>query len=105
MNDPVVVTATFHPLAGHREVVLEALRVAIPRVHEERGCEIYAITAAPGGDIFMIEKWTSVADLDAHAEGAPVVDLNRALEGHLREPVEVVRYAPLPLGQAAKGQL
>lgn len=105
MNDPVVVTASFRPSPGQREHVFDALRVAIPRVHEEPGCELYAITSAPGGDIFMIEKWTRVADLDAHAAGEPVADLNRALEGRLREPVEVIRYAPLPVGHPEKGQL
>jgi len=104
-NEPVVVTAAFRPLPGHREQVMDALRTAIPRVHEEPGCELYAIVAASDDDILMLEKWTRVADLDIHSEGEAVADLKQAIEGHLREPIDVAWYSPIPLGHADKGQL
>lgn len=99
------VVAIFHPLEGHRDHVLDALRGAIPLVHEEAGCELYAITDAADGRLFMIEKWSSVADLDAHGDGAPVAALVAALDGHLAQPVEVVRLEPIPIGDPAKGSL
>lgn len=104
-TDPVVVTAVFYPKPEHRAAVLDALRIAIPRVHEEPGCELYAITDAPDGSIVMIEKWSTVAELDAHGDGEPVADLVADLAGLLERPVEVTRLVPVPIGDPAKGQL
>ncbi|KQZ06046.1 antibiotic biosynthesis monooxygenase [Microbacterium sp. Root53] len=102
---PVVVTASFHPAAGHRESVLAALSRAIPRVHEEPGCNLYCVQEAPDGTILMIEHWDSAELLDAHGAGPAVADLNAELEGHLAEPVTVTRLTAIPVGQASKGAL
>ena len=83
MSTPVVVTAYFHPVPGQHDQVVEALQQAIPAVHEEPGCELYAIHDAPDGTIVMIEKWTSVGELDDHGVGEPVRALNASLEGLL----------------------
>lgn len=104
-SDPVVVTAHFRPKPEHRAAVVDALRVAIPRVHNEPGCELYAITDAPDGSIVMIEKWSTVGELDAHGSSPAVVDLVAALDGLLEAPVEVTRLVPVPIGDPAKGEL
>lgn len=101
----VNVVAVFHPLEEHRAAVMAALETAIPLVHDEPGCELYAITEADDGRIVMIEKWTSAELLDAHGAGEPVATLVAALDGHLAQPVEVTRLVPLPIGDAAKGAL
>ncbi len=103
--DVVNVLAVFHPLEGHRDEVIAALETAIPLVHDEPGCELYAITEADDGRLFMIEKWASVEQLDAHGAGEPVAALRADLDGHLARPVEVTRLAPLPIGDAVKGSL
>lgn len=102
---PVVVTAYFYPKPDAREQVLAALDPAIAAVHEEDGCELYAIHDAPDGSIVMLEKWTSAALLDAHGQGEPVRRLGAALEGLLERPTAVTRLVPLPVGQADKGAL
>ena len=102
---PVVVTAYFHPRPGAREQVLAALEPAIAAVHDEDGCELYAIHDAPDGSIVMLEKWTSADLLDAHGQGQPVAQLNAALAGLLERPVAVTRLVPLPTGDSAKGAL
>lgn len=102
---PVVVTAYFHPAPGHRDRVLAALEQAIPRVHDEEGCNLYCIQEAPDGAIVMIEHWDSAELLDAHGDGAPVADLNVALDGLLAEPVAVTRLTPIPIGDPRKGAL
>lgn len=104
-SDPVVVTAHFRPKPEHRVAVVDALRIAIPRVHDEPGCELYAITDAPDGSIVMIEKWSTVAELDTHGSSPSVVDLVAALDGLLEAPVEVTRLVPVPIGDPAKGEL
>ena len=63
---PVIVTAYFFPRPDARDQVIAALEPAIAGVHEEDGCELYAIHDAPDGTIVMLEKWTSVELLDAH---------------------------------------
>ena len=84
---------------------MEALRPAIAAVHEEPGCQLYAIHDAPDGTIVMIEKWTSVGDLDDHGAGEAVRALNGSLQGLLASPTEVTRLVPLPAGSEDQGQL
>jgi quinol monooxygenase YgiN len=105
LSTPVVVTAYFHPAPGQHDQVVEALRPAIAAVHLEPGCELYAIHDAPDGTIVMIEKWTSVRDLDDHGAGEAVRALNASLEGLLASPTEVTRLVPLPAGTEEQGQL
>ncbi len=102
---PVVVTAYFHPASGQRDRVLAALERAIPRVHEEPGCNLYCIQEDADGTIVMIEQWDSAELLDAHGAGDAVADLNADLEGLLAEPVAVARLTPLPVGSPDKGVL
>jgi quinol monooxygenase YgiN len=105
MSTPVVVTAYFRPAPGQHDQVVEALRPAIAAVHQEPGCELYAIHDAPDGTIVMIEKWTSVRELDDHGVGKAVGTLNAALDGLLASPVEVTRLVPIPAGTENQGQL
>lgn len=105
MSTPVVVTAYFHPAAGQHDQVVDVLEQAIPAVHEEPGCELYAIHDAPDGTIVMIEKWSSVGELDDHGVGEPVRALNASLEGLLASQTEVTRLVPLPAGTGKQGQL
>ncbi len=104
-SDPVVVTAIFHPADGARDAVLAALEPAIAAVHQEPGCLLYAIHDAPDGSIVMIEKWETVALLDAHGKSEAVAALNVALKGLVAAPTEVARLVPLPMGEASKGAL
>ncbi|MFE7630380.1 putative quinol monooxygenase [Kocuria sp. NPDC057446] len=101
----VVVTAVFVPAAGSRDRLVEALQEAIPAVHEEPGCLLYAIHDAEDGSIVMIEKWSSAGDLAAHAEGSAVARLNTLVDGLIAEPVLVTTMAPLPAGTADQGVL
>lgn len=101
---PVIVTAYFFPRPESRDQVIAALEPAILGVHEEDGCELYAIHDAPDGSIVMLEKWTSAELLDAHGEGEPVRKLGLALDGLLERPVEVTRLVARPVGEG-KGAL
>jgi quinol monooxygenase YgiN len=105
MSTPVVVTAYFYPAPGQHDQVVQALRPAIAAVHEESGCQLYTIHDAPDGTIVMIEKWSSVDELDDHGAGEAVRALNASLEGLLASPVEVTRLVPIPAGTEKQGQL
>jgi quinol monooxygenase YgiN len=99
----VVVTAVFTPIDGQRDRLIAALREAIPAVHAEPGCLLYAIHDAADGTITMLEKWASVEDLDAHAVGEPITRLNRLIDGLIDGPVVVTRMFALPAGTEQQG--
>jgi quinol monooxygenase YgiN len=101
----VVVTAVFVPRSGRRDEVRAAIEGALPDVHAEEGCELYALHDAADGTLVLLEKWESAELLDAHGAAEPVARLGAALEGLLEKPPVVVRMAPLPAGDPAKGRL
>ncbi|PPH07923.1 antibiotic biosynthesis monooxygenase [Rathayibacter sp. AY1C1] len=105
MSDPVVVTAIFTPAEGQCDALVAALSTAIAEVHEEEGCELYAIHDSPDGTIVMLEKWTSGDLLDAHGAGEPVVRLNAAIRGLVAHPPVVTRLVPIPAGTSRQGEL
>ena len=101
----VIVTAVFRPAEGKKEELAAAMHRGIAAVHEEPGCELYAIHDAEDGTITMIEKWTRVEDLDLHGGGEAVKILNADIDGLLASPVEVTRMAAIPAGTKAQGEL
>lgn len=102
---PVVVTAVFSPAPGRKADLVEALRSTMPGVHAEPGCLLYAIHDAADGTITMIEKWESVADLDAHGQGPAVAALGAAIDGLVTAPALVTRMTPIPVGEPSHGEL
>lgn len=102
---PIVVTAIFTPAAGAKDQLVDALRTAMPDVHQEAGCELYAIHDAQDGTITMIEKWESAELLDAHGAGAAVARLNAAVKPFLVKPVLVTRMTPIAAGIEEQGRL
>lgn len=105
MSQPVIVTAIFRIRPDSRDVVVEALRTALPLVHEEPGCELYAIHEAADGTLVMIEKWESEALLDAHGESAAVAALIGQIGQYLMAEVAVTRMSAIPIGSTEKGAL
>ncbi len=100
----VIAKITAQP--GQRDRILEAFRANVPAVRAEEGCIEYVATvdaagmpASPGSagaDTFVvIEKWASLAALQAHA-AAPhmkayasrVRELTAARVIHVLEPVD-----------------
>ena len=102
---PIVVTAIFHPAEGAHDALVAAMAPGIAAVHGEKGCLLYAIHDAPDGTIVMIEKWETVADLDAHGQGEAVAIFRAGIDGLVAGPVEVTRLVPIPTGEAARGAI
>ncbi|HLS73017.1 MAG TPA: antibiotic biosynthesis monooxygenase [Actinomycetaceae bacterium] len=101
----VVVTAVFYPKAGKKQELAEAMQRGIAAVHEEPGCELYAIHDAEDGTITMLEKWTTVEDLDVHGAGDPVKILNEDIADLIEKPTLVTRMTAIPAGTEAQGLL
>ncbi len=98
----VVAVLTAQP--GRAPELIEAFREVSPLVHAERGCELYAAHVSDDADaVVMVERWTTRADLDAHAAGAPLVRLNELIADMLGRPYDVWFLDAVPLGDAVKG--
>ena len=100
----VVVVATITPSEGHYDEVRQILLDAIPRVHQEAGCERYSLHE-DGERLVMIEKWESAEALDTHSNGEVLRDAGRAMAGKLAGKLDVRSLAAVPAGDAAKGAL
>lgn len=106
--EPVVVVATFVPIAGQEAKVESALRTAVAATHQhDRGCELYAAhRSVRGKECFvMIEKWSSADDLQAHGAGSAFATLNAEVKDLLAEPLGVTVMQPLPAGDDKLGAL
>ena len=101
----VVVTAVFQPKPGKQKELAEAMRRGIEAVHTEKGCELYAIHDAEDGTVTMIEKWTTVEDLDVHGAGAAVETLNADIGELIEKPTLVTRMTPIAAGTESQGLL
>jgi quinol monooxygenase YgiN len=104
-SETVVVVAIFTAAEGRLDDLRTALVEAIPAVHAEDGCELYAIHDGPDDQIWMLEKWTSVDLLDAHGSGTAVARLQDLTRGLTSGPVQVTRMHPIPAGTPEQGLL
>jgi quinol monooxygenase YgiN len=100
----VVVVATIVPKAEHRDEVIAALQATIEHVHDEDGCELYALHQA-ADRLIMVEKWASQEALHTHRDGAALAALGPLLAGKVAAPAEVIVAQQLPAGDQVKGQL
>lgn len=99
-----VVVAMQTPKPGRIQEILDAFAVVSPLVHLEQGCELYA-AHTDGDRCVMVERWTTQADLDAHAAGEPLKELNRLFGDALAKPSEVWVLENVPFGDPALGTI
>ena len=100
----VVVVATIIPLPEYRDEVIAAITETVAQVHEEDGCELYALNQADDR-LMMVEKWASPEALRTHSKGAALAALNPRLAGKIARPAEVIVLQAVPAGDPAKGEL
>jgi quinol monooxygenase YgiN len=100
----LVVVATISPKPGEEDAVREALLTAIPQVHEEPGCELYALHEG-GGDFVMIEQWESPEALKTHSSADALTRLGAALAGKVTGAPHVRTLTAVQGGDADKGRL
>jgi quinol monooxygenase YgiN len=100
----VVVVATITPLPEHRDEVRQVLLDTIPRVHDEPGCEFYALQEDDEGFV-MLERWASAEALKTHSAAAALADAGRAMAGKLTGAPAVRTLSAIPAGDGTKGAL
>jgi quinol monooxygenase YgiN len=97
-----VVVATITPNPDQMDAVEAVLREVAPAVHEEDGCELYALHR--GKDAFvMVEKWRDLAALATHGSGPNIKVLNERLAGKVAGRPHVEILEAVPAGDAGKG--
>lgn len=100
----VVVVATIFPKADQVDAVRAAVLAAVPKVHAEPGCELYALHEGDGRFV-MVERWESVEALTVHGRAEALATLGGALAGKLAGPLDVQRLTAVPAGDSDKGAL
>lgn len=89
MNNYVDLTATFYPAPDCSQRVRVAIDKAASEVNEEAGCIRYEVTSANESEIVLTERWASPEAFEGHRNGLPRKRLNEALDGLLRQPVDL----------------
>ncbi len=100
----VVVVATISPKPEHVDEVRQAVLETVPKVHEEPGCERYALHEGRG-QLVMVEQWESPEALATHGKAEALTELSQRLEGKLTERPAVTVLTAVPAGDPAKGAL
>ena len=100
----VVVVATITPKPDQVEAVREAILAAVPKVHAEPGCELYAVHEGKG-DFVMVERWESLDALKVHGTAEALTTLGGRLADKLAAPLDVRRLTAVPAGDAVKGAI
>ncbi|MGY1914683.1 putative quinol monooxygenase [Blastococcus sp. SYSU DS0973] len=100
----VVVVATITPKPDAVDAVREAILAAVPKVHAEPGCELYALHEADGVFV-MVERWESPEALRAHGKAEALTTLGATLADKLAAPLDVRRLAACPAGDPDKGAI
>jgi quinol monooxygenase YgiN len=98
----VVVVATITPKPDHVDAVREAILAAIPKVHAEPGCELYALQEGKG-EFVMVERWESLDALKVHGSAEALATLGGQLADKLAAPLDVRRLTAVPAGDSVKG--
>lgn len=102
MSTVVVATAKVTP--EHRDAVRTAFESAVPRVHAEAGCELYALHE--GADRFvLVERWTNDDALAVHAGAPALADLRAALAGRTVGELDIQVLRAIPAGTEQQGLL
>jgi quinol monooxygenase YgiN len=100
----VVVVATVFPAPGRADEVRAALQRAVPRVHAEDGCELYALHESDDR-LVLVEKWRGPDALATHAAAQALADLRSELASITIGDLDIQLMNPVPAGTAAQGTL
>ena len=98
----VVVVATLTPKPDSVDAVREALLAAVPKVHDEPGCELYAVHEGRG-EFVMVERWESAHALKVHGTAEALTTLGGQLAGKLAGAPVITRLTAVPAGDPVKG--
>jgi quinol monooxygenase YgiN len=76
----------------------------VPAVHEEDGCELYALHRGQDRLVF-VEKWRDAEALRVHGSGANTKALGEKLSGLVAGTPDIQVLEALPTGSTGKGAI
>ena len=100
----VVVATTLTAKPDSVETVREACKRAIEAVHQEPGCELYALHEGNGTFVF-VEQWADGDALKTHSTAPAIATLFGEVGEHLDGAPDIKMLQPVPAGDAGKGRL
>jgi quinol monooxygenase YgiN len=99
-----IVVARVYPKPGRLQEVIDIYAPIVPLVHQEPGCELFALHT-DGQTVFVVEKWATPADLQGHAAGAAYAQIRAGISDLVDHAADVWILDPLPFGGAAKSTI
>ena len=93
-----VVVALFTPKPGEAANVKNILTEITPEVHEEPGCDFYALHELPDGRLCFVEAWETRELWVQHGEANSVAQVTERAIPLLEKPVEVFEMYGVPAG-------
>ena len=84
------------------DAVRDACERAIAAVHEEPGCELYALHEADGTFVF-VEQWADADALKAHSTAPAVGTLFGTIGEHLDGAPDIKMVQPVVAGDPGQG--
>ena len=97
-----VIVATIIPKPDQFDAVEAVLTGLIPQVHDEDGCELYALHKGKDRFVF-VEKWRDMSALGVHGGGPNIKALGEGLKGLVTGAPDVQILEAVPAGDAEKG--
>jgi quinol monooxygenase YgiN len=101
---PKVVVARVYPKPGLLQKVIDVYAPIVPLVHQEPGCELFALHT-DGETVFVVEKWATAAGLQGHAAGPAYAQIRAGIGDLVDHAADVWVLDNLPFGEAAKGAI
>jgi len=98
------IVATVFPKPGTRDAIREALLAAVPKVHQEPGCERYTVQEDEQGFVF-VERWADEQAMQQHGQSPALQEMMAAINDSLAQPLGVRILSPLPAGDPDKGAI
>jgi quinol monooxygenase YgiN len=100
----VVVVATAFPAPGRTSDVRAAFLRAVPLVHAEDGCTLYALHEGPDR-LVLIEKWETREALDRHAAAPALAQLRSDLAEATKGDLDIQVLTAVPGGTDSQGAM
>jgi quinol monooxygenase YgiN len=97
-----ILIVTFTPKPGKLEELTSAFASVVPRVHEEPGCELYAVNRC-GDRLVLIEKWADESSLEVHRNAPALAEFRKRTADLMGTPMDVLFLDAVPMGSSAKG--
>ena len=90
-----IVAAGVYPKPGRLQEVIDVYAGMVPLVHQEPGCELFALHT-DGETVFLVEKWATPADLQAHAAGpayAQIAEIHTGVSDLVDHAADVAHFS------------